>query len=139
MVERRIIRQTFMGSGRPSKKIVCLWNIDPCHIAQIKAELAGRKPTAEEIEEDAKSPPFYSLEAYAVPPGTSDQRQRVRDLIDGSDFWRNASTAPVWTALKPGEEIVEALKHALQAAGIAADHYEGDWPPGLGLDPEGQL
>lgn len=139
MVERRIIRQSFAGSNRRDIEIVCLWGKDPSHIAQTKAELAGREPTAEEIQEDANTPPFYFLEAYAVPPGTSEQRQRVRDLIDAADFWRNASTVPIWTALHPGEEIAESLKKILQAAGIKATHYEGNWPPGLGLDPAGQL
>lgn len=139
MVERRIIRQTFMSSRRRDIEIVCLWGMDPCHIAQTKAELAGREPTAEEIEEDANTPPIYFLQAYAVPPGTSEQRQRVRDLIDAADFWRNASTVPIWTALRPGEEIMVRLKKILHAAGIKATHYEGNWPPGLGLDPAGQL
>jgi hypothetical protein len=120
-------------------EFVFLWNADPCHTAQIKAELDGREPTVEEIEEDANTAPFYSLQAYAVPPGTSEQRQRVRDIIDASGFWRNASTVPYWTALRRGKEVMGSLKKILQAQGVNATHFEGYWPSGLGLDPEGQL
>jgi len=127
MVERRIVRQTFMGGHRSGLQIVFRWQESYPNTVQTRAALGGRGITIDDITADFDRQPRYCCTAYAFPPGESADREKLRALIRASGF-RKDTIMLDWVAEQEGEASVTTLMAALKHAGISATHY-GDVPP----------
>ncbi|MGO7788368.1 hypothetical protein ACC703_12915 [Rhizobium ruizarguesonis] len=102
--------------------IVFHWQRTYSQAAQIQAKLEGREPTMEDMIADGSRQPVYSFSAFAVPPGTDQERQQLRRLIKTAGF-RSDKPSAAWVAPEGGEAPAVVLKVALEDARVSAVHY----------------